>query len=345
MVYLKEIIRNNRLKIIQYRNIELVAYLSIASPGELEDFEYELSPDEEIAFKGYKRETVEKSKVISIVSKPAVKGISAASNIYKFAGLYLSSKDELINILSEKYSKADLKLKYFLSKVEPSLINQLRKEVIKFPLESISILIKKVLEIENVSETELNNALIEISKNEVDVQTQLLLEDLEKVLIKIKYINKNSEEVIRDVLSNFSNAIQKIIKDRRKGHLDFTIEDEYDVQDILYVVLKSIFPTLRDEDPIPKVGAKSTKIDLILREEKILIEVKMIKEKDSNETHFIEQLKIDFESYHECKWLDKLFCFVYDPHKKTRDISNFQDLNGDRTKGGHNFNVELIIAN
>jgi hypothetical protein len=82
-----------------------------------------------------------------------------------------------------------------------------------------------------------------------------------------------------------------------------------------------------------------------LRDEKILIEVKMIKGKDSNEIHFIEQLKVDFESYHECKWLKKLFCFVYDPFKKTKDISNFHDLNGNRTKGEHSFNVELIIAN
>jgi hypothetical protein len=116
------------------------------------------------------------------------------------------------------------------------------------------------------------------------------------------------------------------------------------VQDVLYVILKSIFPTLRDEDPIPKVGAKSTKIDLILRNEKILIEVKMIKAKDSNETHFIEQLKVDFESYHECQWLDKLFCFVYDPFKKTKDLSNFNDLNGERKKGNHSFDVELIVV-
>ena len=91
------------------------------------------------------------------------------------------------------------------------------------------------------------------------------------------------------------------------------------------------------------MGATSTKIDLIIREEKILVEVKMIKEKDSDEKKFIQELKIDFESYHECKWLNKLFCFVYDPYKKTKDLSNFFDLNGDRTKSNHNFNVELIV--
>jgi hypothetical protein len=93
------------------------------------------------------------------------------------------------------------------------------------------------------------------------------------------------------------------------------------------------------------VGAKSTKIDLILREEKVLIEVKMIKERDSNETEFIEQLKKDFESYHQCQWLEKLFCFVYDPNRKTRDLANFMDLNGERSKNGHSFSVEVIVAN
>jgi hypothetical protein len=53
--------------------------------------------------------------------------------------------------------------------------------------------------------------------------------------------------------------------------------------------------------PFQKLEQKSTKVDLILREERILIEVKMIKEKDSNETEVIEQLKKDFESYHHGK--------------------------------------------
>lgn len=345
MVYLREILKHNKAKLFQYKNIELVAYLSVTSPEDLKNYDSELSPDEEVSLKGYKNEPVESSKVVSIISKLPIKGIDATSNIYKFAGLYLAAKEDLKNTLKEKYSRGDLKQKYFLSKIEPDLVNQLKKDADIFDSGSISILVKMILGFEDISEIELDRAILENSKNEFDVQIQILLEDLEKSLLKIKYINKSSDEVIRDILNNFSNAVQKITKDRRKEHLEFKIEDEYDVQDILYVVLKSIFPTIRDEDPIPKVGAKSTKIDLILREEKILIEVKMIKGKDSNETHFIEQLKIDFESYHECKWLKKLFCFVYDPFKKTKDISNFRDLNGNRTKGEHSFNVELIIAN
>ncbi len=346
MVYLREILKHNKAKLIQYKNIELAAYLYAQSFEELPNHSFELSPEEEVALIGYKKESIDVSKVVAIVSKAPIKGISATSNIYKFAGLYLSAKNDLSQQLKEKYQQSDLKQKYFLSKIEPSLKIQLSKEVLELNNDPLSILIKTVYNTNTVIEKELNSALQSItSATDIDVQSQILLEDIESTLLQTKYINKNADEVVRDVLNNFSNAIQKIINGRRLNHPDFKIEDEYDVQDISYVILKSIFPNLREEDPIPKVGGKSTKIDLILREEKILIEVKMIKAKDSNETHFIEQIKVDFESYHECKWLRKLFCFVYDPYKKTRDISNFNDLNGERTKGEHNFNVEVIVAN
>lgn len=346
MVYLREILKHNKAKLIQYKNIELAAYLYVQSFEQLPNHSFELSPEEEVALIGYKKEFIEVSKVVTIVSKAPIKGISATSNIYKFAGLYLSATNELSEQLKEKYKQSDLKQKYFLSKIEPSLKIQLSKEVSELSDDPLSVLILSVYDSNTVKETELNTALQSItSGTDIDVQSQILLEDIESTLLSIRYVNKSADEVVRDILNNFSNAIQKIIKNRRKDHPDFIIEDEYDVQDILYVILKSVFPNLRDEDAIGKVGAKTTKIDLIIREERILVEVKMIKAKDSNETHFIEQLKTDFESYHECKWLRKLFCFVYDPYKKTRDISNFNDLNGERTKGEHNFNVEVIVAN
>ncbi|MBE7444032.1 MAG: hypothetical protein HS132_01720 [Planctomycetia bacterium] len=340
MVYLREIIKQNKAKLIQYKNIEMVAYFYVSSPDELSINEFELSPEEEIALKGYKNESVENDKIVSIVSKAPIKGMSATSNIYKFSGLYLAAKEELKSVFNEKYLQGDLKQKYFLFKIEPAFKTQLLKDIVAFKSESIAILIKQILGSKDIQEAELDKALQNISKSEIDVQTQILLEDLEMVLLQTKYVNKTTEEVVRDVLNNFSNAIQKIIKDRRKEHPKYIIGDEYDVQDVVYVVLKSIFPNLRDEDPIPKVGAKSTKIDLILREEKILIEVKMIKEKDSNETRFIEQLKVDFESYHECKWLSKLFCFVYDPYKRQETCRILKDLNGDRKK----VNTALMLS-
>jgi hypothetical protein len=348
MVYLREIIKKNKTQISQYNNIETVAYLYASSSmqsTQIENNTFELSPEEFVALDGYLNKSDSYEKIISIISKPPIKGIDATSNIFKFTGLYLGAKEQLKDKLIERFNKGDLKEQFFLSKIEPSL-NKLLIDNLSIDLNNpFSVLVNKLFEINDVSEDNINLALREIVNYDLDIHSLLLLEDFEKLLLEVKFISKNSEEILRDVFYNFPNAVQKIINNRRKGHPEFLIKDEYDVQDILYVIVKSFFPNMRDEDPIPKVGGKSTKIDLILREEKILIEVKMIKAKDTNETHFIEQLKVDFESYHKCIWLEKLFCFVYDPFKKTRDISNFNDLNGQRTKGKHNYDVEVIVVN
>lgn len=343
MVYLRKIIEENKIRIAQHKNIELAAYLFTTSPNLIDSYVFELTPDEEIALKGYQNTIVDMDTIKGVINKPSVKGINAISNIYKLSGLYLSAKSDIFEIYKRKFEESDLKQKYFICKIEPSFKVLLEKEVENNIL-SISKIINVILG-RSISENELNDALTEIIRSNIDYQTLIILEDLEKHLLALKYINLNSEDLVNHILNNFSNSIQKIIKNRRKNHANFLINDEYDVQDILYVILKSVFPNLRDEDPIPKVGAKSTKIDLILRDENILIEAKMLKTSDQNETLFIEQLKVDIESYHQCTWLKKLFCFVYDPHRKTKDLSNFYDLNGTREKNGHKFNVEVIVVN
>lgn len=345
MVYLREVLKNNSDKLLEHKNIEGVAYLYCTSPEYIEHYDFDLTPEEEISLYGYINKPVEKDRVVTIVSKPARKGISATtSNIFKFAGLYLAAKDVLKSTLIEKYHNSDLKQKYFLSKIEPSFHQNLILDPSLTNNDPISIIVKNLLGQPSIEGNDLNEALSDIVKKDLDVQTQILLEDLEKKLLQYKYLNKNSEELIRDLLVNFPNAVRKITTGRRKNHPHFDIKDEYDVQDILYVIIKSIFPEMKDEDAIAKVGGKATRIDFILREDGILIEAKMIKEKDANEINFIEELKIDFESYHQCPWIKKLFCFVYDPYKKTKDIANFNDLNGNRTKGNHSYNVELIVV-
>jgi hypothetical protein len=346
MVYLRKILNQNKKKLIQSKNIELVAYYFIKEKQALAvKEEFELTGEESIAFKGYNEENIDPKIVTEVLSRPAVKGIDASTNIYKFCGLYLAAKETLLNTLLKKFNGSSLIQKYFLTKIEPSLSEKLSKELSNIDAsDHIANIIKFIQNPNNTEGEVIQEGLVSILMDELDVQKQVLLEDFERALFKPSFDNKTPEEIIKEIFYNFSNSVQKIIKGRRKGHDLFKIEDEYDVQDILYVILKSIFPSLRDEDPIPKVGSKSTKIDLILRDQGILIEVKMIKVKDTSENDFIEQLKIDFESYHQCQWLTTLFCFVYDPYKKTKDKTNFYDLNGVRTKNNKTFNIEVFVS-
>ncbi len=342
MVYLRSIINDAKGLLAQSNNVEYAAYLSFRDRNLLLENEFELSPQESLALKGFKREPVDVKEILTVTSKKAIKGVDAASNIFKFSGLYLAAPDVLKGAFKIKYNGANLHQKYYLSLIEPSYSESLKLEIQSAVANHDTAILAAILQIESINDA-IDDSILSLANEGLGAIEILILEDLEKALLRVRYIELNSEELVRRTLSNFGNAVQKIISGRRKNHREFEINDEYDVQDILYVILKSVFPNLRDEDPIPKVGAKSTKIDLILREEGILIEVKMIKAKDSSEVHFIEQLKVDFESYHQCQWLDKLFCFVYDPFKKTKDLSNFDDLNGLRQKNQQKYHVEVIV--
>lgn len=55
------------------------------------------------------------------------------------------------------------------------------------------------------------------------------------------------------------------------------------------------------------------------RSQGIMIEVKMIKEKDKDHKKFIEELKVDIINYSEWKELKHLILFTYDSYKKTTD--------------------------
>ncbi|MGJ8733437.1 MAG: hypothetical protein ACSHW4_09835, partial [Cellulophaga sp.] len=231
MVYLREIIKKNRDLISQYNNIETVAYLYASSSiqsTQIENNTFELSPEESIALDGYLNKTDSYEKIISIISKPPIKGFDATSNIFKFAGLYLGAKEQLKNKLTERFNKGNIKEQFFLSKIEPSLNECLIANLSIDFNNPFLILVNKLLGINDTSEENINLALETIINIDLDIHTLLLLEDIEKSLLEVKFISKSPEEVLRDIFYNFPNAVQKIIKNRRKGHPDFEINDEYD---------------------------------------------------------------------------------------------------------------------
>ena len=91
-----------------------------------------------------------------------------------------------------------------------------------------------------------------------------------------------------------------------------SIEDEYDVQDLLHALLRLYFDDVRPEEWTPSYAGKSARMDFLLKEEKIVIEVKKTR-KGLGDKELGDQLIIDVERYKihpDCK---KLICFIYDP--------------------------------
>lgn len=116
--------------------------------------------------------------------------------------------------------------------------------------------------------------------------------------------------------------------ERVKQPIRWPITSEREVQDILYLVLRSVFDDLNDEDTNPKVGHASTRSDFGIPSLRLLIEVKYIYTGTTAEFKKIEQeVMTDSVAYlQRATHYDEIVVFIYDStasvehHDLTRDV-------------------------
>ena len=65
-------------------------------------------------------------------------------------------------------------------------------------------------------------------------------------------------------------------REARKWHVD----NEYHVQNLLYLVLAPIFPDLKDEEYFPSIGQKQPRTDLYIPSMKLIVEAKFLRRND-----------------------------------------------------------------
>lgn len=118
-------------------------------------------------------------------------------------------------------------------------------------------------------------------------------------------------EILLHIFKRFHVAAQQLL-DRHENRETIKITDEYDVQDILHAFLKLHFNDVRPEEFVPSNSGANSRLDFLLKEEKIVIEVKIaatnLKDKKISEQLIVDKQR--YKSHPDCK---KLFCFVYDP--------------------------------
>lgn len=137
--------------------------------------------------------------------------------------------------------------------------------------------------------------------------------------------------------------VSKYISIRKHNRKNFEIQNEYDVQDLLFVCLKSVFKDVIQEEWTTKHGGKSKRIDLVVPEIKTVIEVKKVR----NANHGLaisDELKIDIESYHIHPNCKTLICFIHDPNSFIFDRNIIEtEISGIRIKKESKFEVKVFI--
>ena len=88
---------------------------------------------------------------------------------------------------------------------------------------------------------------------------------------------KDSEIDTEVILERIFMRFYKIARQLRNRHGNrqtLSIEDEYDVQDLLHALLHLYFDDIRPEEWTPSYAGKSARVDFLLKNEKTVIEVK-----------------------------------------------------------------------
>jgi len=145
--------------------------------------------------------------------------------------------------------------------------------------------------------------------------------------------------VVERICSRFHLVAQEL-KKRRDARTPLTISDEYDVQDLLRALLSLHFDDIRSEEWTPSYAGRSSRMDFLLKEEKIVIEVKKTRT-ELREKELGDQIIVDIEHYRKHPDCQVLVCFVYDPEHLIRNPKGFET---DLSKGAGKVKVRILIA-
>jgi hypothetical protein len=175
----------------------------------------------------------------------------------------------------------------------------------------------------------------EIEKQIEDVLSRVVKFKTEVDSILSKYqppiIVEEPSKIIENLFERFHSVALEINR-RHDNRQSLPINDEYDVQDLLRGLLKLHFDDIRDEEYTPSYAGFCARMDLLLEDEQIVIETKMVR-KGLTQKKIRDELIIDKAHYRVHPKCKKLYCLVYDPEEKTKNPRGFERDLSDRVDG------------
>ncbi len=139
------------------------------------------------------------------------------------------------------------------------------------------------------------------------------------------------EKDLERIFTRFRKVAVQLTR-RHDARETLRIKDEYDVQDLLYALLKLYFDDVRPEEWTPSYAGGSSRTDFYIPEIKTFIEVKKTRS-GLKDKELRDQLIIDIEQYQVHPGCDKIYCFVYDPDTILRNPSGIKKDFEEKHKG------------
>lgn len=127
---------------------------------------------------------------------------------------------------------------------------------------------------------------------------------------------------------------------RGRQRTPFVVEDEYDLQTAFHAALRLVFDDVRPEDYSPERAGARSRVDFLLKAERIVVETKMTR-RGLGAKQVGEELIADIERYKEHPDCGAYVALVYDP---SRRIDNRRALEADLTRKHDGLVVRVYIV-
>jgi hypothetical protein len=125
--------------------------------------------------------------------------------------------------------------------------------------------------------------------------------------------------------------VARQLRRRHDGRDTLSINDEYDVQDLYHSLLRIFFADVRPEEWTPSYAGSATRIDFLLPEHGLAIEIKHSRKSMSKKT-LGDELTVDVAHYGKHPGVRHLVCLVFDeaghienPRGLERDLSRVHE--------------------
>jgi len=146
-------------------------------------------------------------------------------------------------------------------------------------------------------------------------------------------------ELVERICRRF-HLVARQLRARHGGRGTLEVDDEYDVQDLLHGLLRVHFDDIRDEEWTPSYAGGAARVDFLLKDVFIVVEVKKTR-KGLADKEVGDQLLIDIVRYQAHPDCRTLVCFVYDPEER---IANPAALERDLSTVTDRIGVRVVVA-
>jgi len=128
---------------------------------------------------------------------------------------------------------------------------------------------------------------------------------------QVNRTDRDALSLVLELCRRFPACARQLAR-RQRNREPFQMADEYDVQDLMRGLLALHFDDVRPEEWTPSYAGNASRIDFLLKQERIVVEAKMTRPTLS-QRQLADELIVDKERYRSHQECRTLVCFVYDP--------------------------------